>query len=128
MTFWSLVMMTNLAHLAAFGFLISASNQNSWVSSLLSARPLVAVGAISYGMYLWHYPAALYFRALYPWYLTGPLVLGFSLAMARVSYLVLERPLQRYRRTLGYQHHAEAKPISASDDRASQTAIVTAPA
>lgn len=123
---WSLVIMTNLAHMAAFGFLVSASNQNSWVSSILSAKPLVAVGIISYGMYLWHYPAALYFRELYPWYLTGPLVLGFSIVMATVSYLVLERPLQRYRRSLGHQHRAEAKPMPARDDRASETAIVAA--
>jgi len=125
---WSLVIMTNLAHMAAFGFLISASNQNSWVSSILSAKPLVGVGAISYGMYLWHYPAALYFRELYPWYQTGPLVLGFSIAMATVSYLVLEKPLQRYRRSLGYQHRVEERLLSARDDRAPQTAIVTAAA
>jgi len=122
------VIMTNLAHMAAFGFLISASNQNSWVSSILSAKPLVGVGAISYGMYLWHYPAALYFRELYPWYQTGPLVLGFSIAMATVSYLVLEKPLQRYRRSLGYQHRVEERLMSARDDRAPQTAIVTAAA
>jgi len=125
---WSLVIMTNLAHMAAFGFLISASNQNSWVSSILSAKPLVGVGAISYGMYLWHYPAALYFRELYPWYQTGPLVLGFSIAMATVSYLVLEKPLERYRRSLGYQHRVEERLMSAKDDRAPQTAIVTAAA
>ena len=125
---WSLVIMTNLAHMAAFGFLISASNQNSWVSSILSAKPLVGVGAISYGMYLWHYPAALYFRELYPWYQTGPLVLGFSIAMATVSYLVLEKPLERYRRSLGYQHRVEERLLSARDDRAPQTAIVTAAA
>jgi peptidoglycan/LPS O-acetylase OafA/YrhL len=125
---WSLVIMTNLAHMAAFGFVISASNQNSWVSSILSTRPLVGVGIISYGMYLWHYPAALYFRELFPWYLTGPLVLSFSIAMATVSYLILERPLQRYRRRLGYQHQPEEKPTSAGDDRTSQTAIVTAAA
>ena len=123
---WSLVMMTNLAHMAAFGFLISASNQNSWVSAILSARPLVGIGMISYGMYLWHYPAALYLRELFPWYLTGPLVLSFSIAMATISYFALERPLQRYRRNLGHQHRAGAKPMPAGDDRAPQTANIAA--
>lgn len=123
---WSLVMMTNLAHMAAFGFLISASNQNSWVSSILSAKLLVGIGTISYGMYLWHYPAALYFRELFPWYVTGPLVLCFSVAMATVSYIVLERPLQSYRRSLGYRHHVAAKPSSAGDDRAPQVAVSAA--
>jgi len=124
---WSLVVMTNLAHVAAIGLLIAASTKNSWVSSILSAPPLVAIGIISYGMYLWHYPAALYFRELTPWYLTGPIVLSFSIVMAMVSYLTIERPLQKYRRSLGgHQRNAEAKPVSAGDDRALPTA--TAPA
>lgn len=124
---WSLVVMTNLAHMAACGLLISASTKNSWVSSILSAPPLVGVGIISYGMYLWHYPAALYFRELTPWYLTGPIVLSFSIVMATVSYLTIERPLQRYRRSLGgNQRNAEAKLASAGDDRASQAATAAA--
>jgi peptidoglycan/LPS O-acetylase OafA/YrhL len=123
---WSLVVMTNLAHMAAFGFLIAASTPNSWVNSILSAKPLVAVGIISYGMYLWHYPAALYFRELFPWYLTGPLVLAFSIVAATVSYLVAERPLRRYRRSWGQQHHAGAKLARPADDRLSETATATA--
>jgi peptidoglycan/LPS O-acetylase OafA/YrhL len=124
---WSLVVMTNLAHIAAVGLLISVSTKDSWVSSILSAPPLVAVGSISYGMYLWHYPAALYFRELTPWYLTGPIVLSFSIAIATVSYMTIERPLQRYRRSLGgYQRYAEAKPVSALHDRASETTTATA--
>lgn len=123
---WSLVVMTNLAHVAALGLLISASTKGSWVSSILSAPPLVGVGIISYGMYLWHYPAAVYFRELLPWYLTGPIVLSFSAAMATVSYLAMERPLQRYRRSLGHRRHAAAKPASAVDDRASPAAIAAA--
>jgi peptidoglycan/LPS O-acetylase OafA/YrhL len=119
--------MTTLAHMAAFGLLIAASTRNSWVSSILSAPPLVGIGIISYGMYLWHYPAAIYVRELTPWYLTGPIVLGFSIVMATVSYLLIERPLQRYRRSLGeYQRYTEAVFVLAGDDRASQTATATA--
>jgi peptidoglycan/LPS O-acetylase OafA/YrhL len=123
---WSLVIMTNLAHIATLGLLISASTKGSWVSSILSTKPLVGIGLISYGMYLWHYPAAVYFRDLLPWYWTGPMVLGFSVAMATVSYLVLERPLQRYRRSLGYRRHAAAGLASAGDDQAPQIAMATA--
>ncbi len=112
---WSLMVMPNLVHMAAFGLLISASTKTSWVSSILSAPPLVGIGIISYGMYLWHYPAALYFRELTPWYLTGPIVLSFSVVMATVSYLTIERPLQRFRRSLGgHQRYIEAKFVSAA--------------
>jgi len=52
--------------------------------------------------------------------------LGFSIAMATISYFALERPLQRYRRNLGHQHRAGAKPMPAGDDRAPQTAIIAA--
>jgi peptidoglycan/LPS O-acetylase OafA/YrhL len=97
---WSLVYMTTLAQIAAMGLLISASVQNSWASSILSAPPLVGIGIISYGMYLWHYPAAVYFRNLLPWYETAPIVFVFAIVVATVSYLTVERPLQRYRRNL----------------------------
>jgi peptidoglycan/LPS O-acetylase OafA/YrhL len=120
---WSLVIMTNLAHVAAFGLLISASTKDSWVSSVLSAPPLVGIGIISYGMYLWHYPAAIYLRELFPSYLTGPIVLGFSIVVATVSYLTVERPLQRYRHRLGgYQRNAATKLVSADGDQVPQTA------
>jgi peptidoglycan/LPS O-acetylase OafA/YrhL len=124
---WSLVGITILAEMAAFGLLISASSKNSWVSSILSAPPLVGIGIISYGVYLWHYPAAVYFRDLLPWYLTVPIVLSFSIAMATASYLAIERPLQRYRRSLREnQRDVDAKLVSAADDRASQTPTAAA--
>jgi peptidoglycan/LPS O-acetylase OafA/YrhL len=126
---WSLTVMPNIAHLAAVGLLLSVSTKNSWVTSILSAPPLVAIGTISYGMYLWHYPAAIYFREHTPWHVTGPIVLGFSILMATISYLTVERPLQRYRRNLGgYQGHAEATPVSAGDVRAPEAATTAATA
>ena len=121
---WSLVVMNNLAHIAACGLLIAASAKESRVKLVLSAPLLVNIGIISYGMYLWHYPAAVYFRELLPWYLTGPMtVLGFSIALAAVSYLAVERPLQRYRRSLGGVQRPTTKPASAGGERVPQTAI-----
>ncbi len=90
----------SLIEIAAAAILIAASVQSSWVSALLSAQPLVGLGVISYGVYLWHYPAAVFFRAQLPWYETVPLVLAFALTAATASNLIVERPLQRYRRGL----------------------------
>jgi peptidoglycan/LPS O-acetylase OafA/YrhL len=119
---WSLVVITPLAHVAGLCLVISASTQSSWVNSILSAPPLVGIGVISYGMYLWHYPAAFYLRELMPWYLTAPIVLGFSVIAAAGSYLSVERPLKRYRRNLGVDHNTSAE----SDGRATQPALAPA--
>lgn len=98
---WSLVWMTTLAEMAAAGLLVSASVSSSWVSLTLSTPPLVALGTISYGIYLWQYPIAVYFRDRLPWHQTVSIVVICAIAAATVSYLTLERPLQRYRRSLG---------------------------
>jgi peptidoglycan/LPS O-acetylase OafA/YrhL len=109
---WDLERAMTLVELAGAAILVAASIQTSWVSALLSKPPLVAIGVISYGVYLWHYPAALFLRAKLPWYETLPLVLIFALAMATASYLIMERPLQHYRRGL-----AARRRVAADDKR-----------
>lgn len=98
---WAMTWAMSLVELAAAAILVAASVPTSWVSKLLSTPPLVGIGLISYGVYLWHYPAAHFFRAQLPWYQTWPLVLAFALTAATVSYLIVERPLRQYRRSLG---------------------------
>jgi len=108
---WAMQWTITLVELAAAAILIAASVRTSWVSAVLSAPPLVGIGIISYGIYLWHYPAAFFLREHLPWYQTWPLVLAFALAAATASYLILERPLQRYRRGL------TARRREAADER-----------
>jgi peptidoglycan/LPS O-acetylase OafA/YrhL len=52
---------------------------------LTSARPMVFIGAISYSLYLWHYPViALYadWRGQAPGLLTGPVILAVAVLLA----------------------------------------------
>ncbi len=67
--------------------------------AFLSWRPIVWVGTISYGLYLWHWPITLWTGARDP---VASMVLGrraFAIAVtfaaATASYYLLERPIRR---------------------------------
>ena len=96
---WSLTILTNLAHVAATGTLLALSVRSSWLRSLLSVPPLVGIGVVSYEIYLWHYPVAVYFREQSSWYVTFPIALTAAVALATATYWLVERPLRRYRRS-----------------------------
>jgi peptidoglycan/LPS O-acetylase OafA/YrhL len=68
--------------------------------SWLRARPLAAVGVVSYGIYLWHLPLILVARelGLLPAAFAPRLVLVAALAIAAgaLSWLLVERPVMRF--------------------------------
>ena len=72
------------------------------VPALLGTRPLVAIGKVSYGLYLYHWPVFLWLDGERTGW-TGARLLGVRLAvtvvLAVVSYHLLECPI-RYRRRL----------------------------
>ena len=70
------------------------------VTRMLSLRPAVAVGLISYSLYLWHWPLLAFAR----YYFDRPLrwtelacVLGASLLAAFATYRYVEQPARRLR-------------------------------
>lgn len=68
------------------------------VRRLLSIRPLVALGKVSYGVYLFHWPVfVLIDREAWdiPEWLDLSLKLGITLLVAVVSYFVVELPVRR---------------------------------
>lgn len=67
------------------------------VYKMLSARPLVWVGKLSYGMYLWHYPIARLLRAELPWPLAAALTFLAALGLAALSFFTVERWAMRLR-------------------------------
>ena len=70
---------------------------SSFVAKVLSLRPVVFVGVISYSLYLWHWPLIVFSKHL-PFRLSGyvliAFVLSFSLAAAFVSFEYIERPFR----------------------------------
>jgi len=69
----------------------------------LSIRPMVAIGLISYSWYLWHWPLLSFWRT---WsvgrssLLQDLAVVGVSLVLAILTYLLVERPIRFKRRLL----------------------------
>jgi peptidoglycan/LPS O-acetylase OafA/YrhL len=78
--------------------LIAGAMTRGPLRSALSIKPLVLVGVISYGLYVWHWPLYLVLTPARTG-LSGSalLVLRFAaaFAVATVSYVALERPIRR---------------------------------
>ena len=78
--------------------------QRSWLRAALVPAPVRWIGAISYGLYLWHWPVAIAISE------SRTSLSGWSLALARViatfglaalSYYLVELPVRRGRRLHG---------------------------
>jgi peptidoglycan/LPS O-acetylase OafA/YrhL len=77
-----------------------ASSRASYSSRLLSVRPFVYIGKISYSLYLWHWPIV----SLAPWVLSAswrlsPLYIAAMAVAAVCSYHLVEKPLRKARWT-----------------------------
>jgi peptidoglycan/LPS O-acetylase OafA/YrhL len=70
--------------------LIATNTEKSLLTYALSRRPVVALGRISYGFYLWHFPIV----HLIPGRKIEAFL--FTLAVAVVSYRLIERPFLRF--------------------------------
>ena len=70
---------------------------DSWVRSMLTSRPIVYIGLISYSLYLWHWPILVFARA----WLVRPLttleaaaLIAISFAVAHLSWRFVESPFR----------------------------------
>lgn len=79
--------------------LLVLSPADAMAGRLLSVRPMVAVGLISYSAYLWHWPLLAFLRYGFVeinWQV-GTGVVVITLALATISYWFVERPLRQLR-------------------------------
>ncbi len=77
--------------------LYSGQSRESLLCRTLAWKPFVAIGIISYSLYLWHWPVIVFVKNLTGAELnvvSGCIVFFISLLMASFSYNVVERPLR----------------------------------
>ena len=85
---WGLLPCVGAALLIAF---LPGTN----IAKLLGLPPMVAVGRISYSLYLWHWPLITFYRLEYGSELNGAdtaILIVASFAAATMSYFLIERP------------------------------------
>ncbi|OBH63136.1 hypothetical protein A5685_01805 [Mycobacterium colombiense] len=77
-----------------------ALEQRGLVARALALRPLVWLGTVSYGVYLWHWPIFLALNGERTGWSGLPLFAarcGATLVLAAASYWLLEQPIRRWR-------------------------------
>ena len=88
--------------LATAVLLHAGAGGRTWASALLSWRPLVFVGLISYSLYLWHWPLLVFVKyrqgmaPLEMWQVCALFAVALLLAVA--SYRWVEQPFRRWRK------------------------------
>ena len=97
MLLWGVVAM----ELAAAVILLVVQNPRGLIWRLLSIGPLVWIGRLSYGIYLWHYPIFRILRDSLDWPLVLAIGLPISVGLALISYLTIEAWGRRMRHGRG---------------------------
>ena len=89
-----------------------ALDQDGYVARALACRPLVALGAISYGVYLWHWPIFLILNGertgLTSWSLLA-VRCAVTIGVSWLSWWLIEQPVRRWR-----PQHVPMLPLAAA--------------
>ena len=89
-------------YFVACGFAIIAATMPGPLASFLAIRPLIFTGRISYSLYLWHVPVyAAVGMSAFDHRLGSCFAVAAAVAVATLSFYVVEQPLRRRLRTSG---------------------------
>ncbi len=84
--------------IGAAAILLANKEKVTRMGALLSWRPLVAIGVISYGLYLWHWPLLVFARIAQPTPLSSlatTLLIVVALLLSALSYRYIESPIRK---------------------------------
>lgn len=84
--------------------LIAGDNKTSIITKVLASKWLVFLGAISYSLYLWHWPILSFYRYLFGTDLSlteGAVLFLISVGVGYFSYKFIETPMRKSRLTFG---------------------------
>jgi len=83
-----------LIPVAGVVLVIAFARNNFWIIRLLSLKPVVALGLISYGLYLWHYPVFVFAHRFVdvPSHASAVLLVMLCLLLSTISYFFIEQP------------------------------------
>jgi peptidoglycan/LPS O-acetylase OafA/YrhL len=113
LVFWYGPLLTILTVAVLFDIVL---NEQGFVARLLSWRPLVYVGSISYGLYLWHDPMMYYFKSA-EWYVRGAIAFVVAPVLAAGSYRYVEKPALLLKRRFEPMRQAAMPSASATTAR-----------
>ena len=93
---------TYLASAVVLGLVVAATLGSG--RGLLSSRPLIYLGRISYGLYVFHSPVLVGSTLCdwAPWFVRLPAAFGLTVAIAALSYRLLEQPFLRLKERFTY--------------------------
>lgn len=103
----------SVAELAAF-VLVSYAAEHA-KSSFLASPPMVYIGRLSYGIYIWHFPVVVLLNRDHPqpFWITLSTTLLFSFTMAALCLHLVDEPIKRWREKMRARAPSSATPCSA---------------
>jgi peptidoglycan/LPS O-acetylase OafA/YrhL len=92
----AVTLIITLAELSAFVIVCHAA-QRGRTSTFLAAPPMVYIGKLSYGIFIWHFPVVLLLAPTQSQWITLSSALLFSLVMAAICLHLVDMPIKRWR-------------------------------
>ena len=104
-----------------------SSERKEVVQMILGSAPLVWIGKISYGLYLWHFPFFYFVGSQRSWppYTVFTVKFAGTFALAALSYYLVEQPIQRWARRRGKARASSSTTNSPKTSDHERFAVVT---